>query len=135
MTAEVIGRLPHRAPFLFLSSVDELSVGSRGLGSWVVTGDEAFFGGHFPGDPIVPGVLIIEALAQLAGLVGASEARGGRLAHANVKLHESVRPPARIGLEARVERSLGHVWLFDVEATHGEIVAASGSLALALGGT
>jgi 3-hydroxyacyl-[acyl-carrier-protein] dehydratase len=57
--------LPHRPPFLFVDRVIELVPGSRATGSWTLTGDEPFFAGHFPGRPTVPGVLMVEAIAQL----------------------------------------------------------------------
>ena len=64
-----IGRLPHRKPFLFVSGIEALRTGESGIGIWSVRGDEDFFTGHFPGSPVLPGVLIAEGLAQLAGLV------------------------------------------------------------------
>lgn len=57
--------LPHRPPFLFLDEVTELVEGASARGSWHLGGDEAFFVGHFPGRPTLPGVLMIEAIAQL----------------------------------------------------------------------
>ncbi len=62
MPAEV---LPHRDPFLFLTAVESLDPGVSAEGYWQLTGDEAFFGGHFPGRPTLPGVLQCEAMAQL----------------------------------------------------------------------
>jgi 3-hydroxyacyl-[acyl-carrier-protein] dehydratase len=56
--------LPHREPFLFVDEVTELD-GGRARGRWELTGDEPFFAGHFPGRPTLPGVLMIEAIAQL----------------------------------------------------------------------
>lgn len=61
--------LPHRPPFLFIDEVTALEPGVSGRGRWHLTGDEAFFGGHFPGRPTLPGVLMCESLAQLAGIV------------------------------------------------------------------
>ena len=61
--------LPHRAPFLFLDEVVDLVPGESAAGSWMLSGDEAFFEGHFPGRPTLPGVLMIEAIAQLGAYV------------------------------------------------------------------
>jgi 3-hydroxyacyl-[acyl-carrier-protein] dehydratase len=138
MTPEpLIDLLPHRPPFRFVSSVDELSAGVSGSGVWNIRGDESFFQGHFPGEPVVPGVLITEALAQLSGLVGlhrgtSGEPRRGRLAHTDIRFDSAVVPPAAVRLRTSVTRSLGSLVQFDVSASVGERVVARGSLALAI---
>jgi 3-hydroxyacyl-[acyl-carrier-protein] dehydratase len=57
--------IPHRPPFLLLDEVTELVPGQRASATWRLTGEEAFFAGHFPGRPTLPGVLMVESLAQL----------------------------------------------------------------------
>lgn len=60
--------LPHRDPFAFITTIDAVEPGLSARCSWVLTGDEAFFAGHFPGRPTLPGVLMLEALAQTGAI-------------------------------------------------------------------
>jgi 3-hydroxyacyl-[acyl-carrier-protein] dehydratase len=67
--------LPHRPPFLFVDEVTEIVPGRSAKGVWALTGSEPFFAGHFPGRPTLPGVLMVEALAQLGGIAVLSDER------------------------------------------------------------
>ena len=67
-STELVGLLPHRPPFRFVDAVDACDPGTSVTARWRTTGEEPWFAGHFPGNPVVPGVLQLEALAQ-AGAV------------------------------------------------------------------
>jgi 3-hydroxyacyl-[acyl-carrier-protein] dehydratase len=77
---DLVALLPHRPPFRFVDAVDELVPGERIVARWRVTGDEHFLPGHFPDNPIVPGVIQLEALAQTGAIaVLADERYAGKL--------------------------------------------------------
>jgi 3-hydroxyacyl-[acyl-carrier-protein] dehydratase len=117
-----------------VSQVTEVVPGQQASGVWTLAGTEPFFAGHFPGRPIVPGVLLIEALAQVAGLACTRQGGGaGALAHADVRFESPVVPPADVELRASVSTSLGAMCMCDVVATSRGQVAARGTVALRLG--
>ncbi|MBS0197011.1 MAG: hypothetical protein JSR77_09650 [Planctomycetes bacterium] len=135
---DVLAALPHAEPFRFVSELTALEPLRNGNGVWNVSGREAFFAGHFPGEPIVPGVLIAESLAQLCGLVvfGGAGTTGvpgkpARLAQIDVKILAAVRPPARLELAAKLVRDLGQLVMFEVNASVGGVQAAEGRIVLA----
>ncbi len=129
--------IPHRYPFLLLDRVLEIDEGRRAVGVKNVTGNEWFFEGHFPGRKIMPGVLIIEALAQLAAvtLLRGRDA-GGKLplfgGIEQLRFRRPVVPGDQLRLEFQLEKLRGPVGKGQVRATVDGQVAAEGSITFAL---
>jgi 3-hydroxyacyl-[acyl-carrier-protein] dehydratase len=121
--------LPHGAEFRFIDRLVTLNPGQSGAGEYKVRGDEPFLRGHFPGEPIFPGVLLAEAAAQLAGVVAQSDPKIPPLknlkltALRNVKILGTAKPGETILLEAKITGRLGN--LVQAQATAkvgGEII-------------
>lgn len=126
--------LPHREPFVFVDTVVELTPGSRAVGHKVFAAGDPVFRGHFPGEPIVPGVLLTEALAQLAGIVVGQPGRPMRLAAIKgMKFAGAAKPEELIELIAAKAGNVGELWQFNVEARVGERLVADGMVILAGG--
>lgn len=127
--------LPQKPPFLFVDHVLELETGRRVRGSTVFPAGHAIFENHLPDEPLVPGVILIEALAQLAGVVLMDPAGAplhGYLAEVEkVRFLRLVRPDELIQLEAQLEEAFGLFARFAVRATVEEQIAARGVVTLA----
>lgn len=122
--------LPHRPPFLFLDEVTALVPGERAEGYWRTTGEEAFFGGHFPGRPTLPGVLMTEALAQLGAYAVLSDERmAGRLplfgGIDGARFRRQVLPGERLDLRVEVLRLSTRAGRAAGEASVGGVVACN----------
>lgn len=120
--------LPHRYPFLLVDRIIEMEPGIRALGIKNVTINEGFFQGHFPEQPIMPGVLILEALAQVAGVLAfSSEASEGRSVYfmsiERAKFRRPVLPGDQLKLEVKILQRRGNVWKFSGSAVVEQKVA------------
>ena len=138
LDAVAIQRLiPHRYPFLLVDRVVELEPGKRAVGIKNVTMGDGFFQGHFPGYPVMPGVLIVEALAQVGGVALAStDAFKGKLALFagidNVRFKRQVRPGDVLRLEVELGQLRRSVGTGSATATVEGEVACRGELMFAV---
>jgi 3-hydroxyacyl-[acyl-carrier-protein] dehydratase len=121
--------LPHRYPFLLVDRIIEMEPGTKAIGIKNVTVNEEFFQGHFPGQPIMPGVLIIEAMAQVGGILAfRSGVNMGKAVYfmsiEKAKFRKPVVPGDQLRLEIQVLQQRGNVWRFSGNANVEGKVAA-----------
>jgi len=125
---EIQNVLPHRYPFLLVDRILELDKGTKAVGIKNVTVNEPFFMGHFPGNPIMPGVLIVEALAQLAGLLAfLSGIQGDAVYFMSIekaKFRKPVVPGDQLRLEITTLHQRANVWKFSGNARVDEKIVA-----------
>src|SRR5512136_599811 len=137
-TREIMTVMPHAYPFLLVDRILEVEPGKRIVGVKNVTYNEPFFPGHFPGRPIMPGVLIVEAMAQTAGmLVFQSVDEESRkkpvffLGMDNVKFRRPVIPGDQLRLEIEMTKHRQSIWGFKGKAlVDGKLVAEAELLAM-----
>ena len=127
---EILKILPHRYPFLLVDRITELETGHRVVGLKNVTMNEPFFQGHFPGRPVMPGVLIIEALAQTGGVLAyhaAPEAKGKLIYFMSidkVKFRRPVVPGDQLKMELTILHRSSRAWKMGGKAyVDGKVVA------------
>jgi len=128
-----LSKLPHGPEFRFVSQVSSVVRGDHAVGDWKITGDEAFLAGHFPGNPLVPGVLLTEALAQLSGFTSQQTPRAALLVHTDMRFLKPVRPPVTIELRAKVMTQMGSLQTCEVSARVHQEVVARGTITLHFG--
>jgi 3-hydroxyacyl-[acyl-carrier-protein] dehydratase len=131
---EIMRLLPHRYPFLLLDRVLELEPGTRLVALKNVTLNEPFFPGHFPNYPVMPGVLIVEAMAQASAVLG-FRSTGTSAQDDNVYLfvgidkarfRQAVQPGDQLRIEVHLKRAVRGIWMFSCAASVGgsEVAAA-----------
>ncbi len=130
--------IPHRHPFLLVDCVEELEPGVRAVGYKSVTYNEPYFAGHFPQEPVMPGVLIVEALAQTGAVAILSvEGNKGKTAYFgamnNVKFKKKVVPGDKLRLECEIIKQKGPVGVGKAVATVDGKVAVSAELTFMIG--
>ncbi len=125
---EIMKLLPHRYPFLLVDKIVDLKPGESALGVKNVTINEPFFQGHFPGQPIMPGVLVIEAMAQVAGVMAFRSGMEGKSVYFmsidNAKFRRPIVPGDQVMMEIKILKQRGNVWKFSGTATvDGKLVS------------
>lgn len=129
--------IPHRDPFLLIDSIAEIEEGKRAVGIKRVRADEPFFKGHFPGYPVMPGVLIVEALAQTGAVVILSqkESRGKIAFFGGIdkfRFKKEVRPGDELKLEVEIIKIRGPIGKGKGTAYVNDEVVATGELMFAV---
>ena len=137
-TKEIMEIIPHRQPFLLIDTIEELEPGKRAVGKKCVTYNEPFFAGHFPGEPVMPGVLIVEALAQTGAVAILSQPEfKGKTAYFgainNARFKQKVVPGDVLTLELEIIKQKGPIGVGKAAAMVDGKIAASAEMTFAVG--
>ncbi len=135
---EIMEIIPHRQPFMLIDTIEELEPGVRAMGKKCVSFNEPFFNGHFPGNPVMPGVLILEALAQVGAvaILDLPENKGKTAYFASIdkaKFKQMVVPGDVLMLETKIIKTKGPIGVGEATATVNGKVAAKAELTFAIG--
>ena len=135
---EIMKIIPHRHPFMLIDTIEELEAGVRAVGKKCVSFNEPYFAGHFPGNPVMPGVLIIEALAQVGAvaILGLPENQDKTAYFAGIdkaKFKQKVCPGDVLLLETKIVKVKGPIGIGEAVATVNGKVAAKAELTFAIG--
>ena len=136
---EILQRIPHRFPFLLVDRAEDYIAGVSIVGIKAVTFNEPFFQGHFPDYPVMPGVLIVESMAQTGAILMSKtlevDPRGKTILFASVdncRFRNLVRPGDILRLEVRVQKARGGLFKFEGVAKVGDKIAAQAEFAAML---
>lgn len=137
-TKEIMEIIPHRQPFLLIDTIEELELGKRAVAKKCVSYNEPFFAGHFPGEPVMPGVLIIEALAQAGAVAILSKPEfKGKTAYFgainSAKFKQKVVPGDVLMLELEIIKEKGPIGIGKATATVDGKVVTQAELTFAIG--
>jgi 3-hydroxyacyl-[acyl-carrier-protein] dehydratase len=137
-TKEIMEIIPHRQPMLLIDTVEELEPGVRAVAKKCVSYNEPYFAGHFPGEPVMPGVLIIEALAQTGAvaILDLAENRGKTAYFAGInqaKFKQKVVPGDVLLLETEIIKQKGPLGVGKATATVNGKVVCTAELTFAIG--
>ena len=137
-TKEIMEIIPHRQPFLLIDTVEELEPGVRAVAKKCVSYNEPYFAGHFPTEPVMPGVLIVEALAQTGAvaILGMPENKGKTAYFAGInsaKFKQKVVPGDVLLLETEIIKQKGPIGVGKAVAKVGEKIACVAELTFAIG--
>ncbi len=137
-TREIMDIIPHRHPFLLVDTIEQLEPGVRAVGYKCVTYDEPYFSGHFPQEPVMPGVLQIEACAQVGAVAILSlEENKGKTAYFgainNAKFRQKVVPGDRLRMECEIIKRKGPVGVGKAVATVDGRVVLEAELTFMIG--
>ncbi len=136
---QIMAYLPHRYPFLLVDRVLNLDIGKNITALKNVTINEPFFNGHFPGNPVMPGVLIVEALAQTGGILslhseglslgnGSSDQKVYFLGIDKARFRKMVLPGDSLILEVEITQNRGNIWKYHGEAKVDGVVTAEADM-------
>lgn len=137
-TKEIMKIIPHRHPFLMIDTIEELEVGKRAVGKKCVSYNEPYFAGHFPEEPVMPGVLMIEALAQVGAVAILSQPQyQGRTAYFaainSAKFKGKVQPGDVLTLETEIIKVKGPIGVGAAKAYVGDRLVVQAELTFAIG--